>query len=94
MTRGPDGKFDDDALAKILLDATGEPAGSYGAQSTPARLRGVEIMGLQQARAWGVCTMNEFRKYLGLKRMCICSSWSIPSLIIEIRVYFVRGVES
>jgi hypothetical protein len=27
-----------------------------------------EVMGLEQSRAWGVCTMNEFRKFIGLKR--------------------------
>jgi len=26
-------------------------------------------MGIEQARQWGVCTMNEFRKFLGLKRL-------------------------
>lgn len=26
-----------------------------------------EIMGIEQNRKWGVCTMNEFRKFLGLK---------------------------
>lgn len=31
-------------------------------------MRVVEIMGIEQARFWGVCTMNEFRQYLGLRR--------------------------
>ena len=69
LQRGPDGKFNDDDLANILHNATENAANTYGAQSTPAALRVIEIMGLQQARQWGVCTMNEFRQFLGLKRM-------------------------
>ena len=71
LTRGHDGKFSDDDLADILQNATENPANSYGGKGTPACLRVVEIMGIQQARQWGVCTMNEFRKYLGLKRMSL-----------------------
>ncbi|KAG5221766.1 heme peroxidase [Salix suchowensis] len=58
-----DGKFSDDDLANILHSTTADPAGAYGARNTPPVLRLVEIMGMEQARSWGVCTMNEFRKY-------------------------------
>lgn len=68
LKRGPDGKFSDDDLANILHSTTADLAGSYGARNTPPVLRLVEIMGMEQARSWGVCTMNEFRKFLGLKR--------------------------
>jgi linoleate 10R-lipoxygenase len=69
LIRGPDGKYSDDDLANILQNATENSANSYGGKGTPACLRVVEIMGIQQARQWGVCTMNEFRQFLGLKRM-------------------------
>ena len=69
LIRGPDGKYSDDDLANILQNATENPANSYGGKGTPACLRVIEIMGIQQARQWGVCTMNEFRQFLGLKRM-------------------------
>ncbi|KAF5365312.1 hypothetical protein D9758_005455 [Tetrapyrgos nigripes] len=68
LKRGPDGKFSDDDLAKVLQDATESVACSYGAQGTPDALKVIEIMGIQQARQWGCCTMNEFRQWLGLKR--------------------------
>ena len=74
LVRGPDGKFSDDDLANVLQTATENPANSYGGQGTPACLKVIEIMGIEQARKWGVCTMNEFRKYLGLKRMSFLSS--------------------
>ena len=68
LKRGPDGKFSDDDLADILNTATENPAGAFRGRGTPGVLRLVEIMGIEQSRAWGVCTMNEFRKFLGLKR--------------------------
>ncbi|KAJ7058676.1 heme peroxidase [Mycena amicta] len=63
LKRGPDGKFSDDAIAKILLDATEAPAGAYRARGTPECLRVIEIMGILQARQWGTCTMNEFAEF-------------------------------
>ncbi|KAJ7443813.1 heme peroxidase [Mycena latifolia] len=76
LERGPDGKFSDDDLTKILLDATESPAGAFGAQGTPVVLRVIEIMGILQARKWGVCTMNEFRKFLGLKQFNDFEDWN------------------
>ncbi|TFK63858.1 heme peroxidase [Pluteus cervinus] len=76
LKRGPDGKFNDDDIANILHDATENSANTYGAQSTPEVLRVIEIMGLQQARQWGVCTMNEFRQYLGLKQFSTFEEWN------------------
>lgn len=40
-----------------------------------------EIMGLEQSRAWGVCSLNDFRKFLGLKskvprRLLLCRTLS------------------
>ncbi|KAL4262777.1 Heme peroxidase [Pleurotus pulmonarius] len=76
LKRGPDGKFSDDDLANILHSTTADPAGAYGARNTPLVLRLVEIMGMEQARSWGVCTMNEFRKFLGLKQYESFEEWN------------------
>ncbi|KAF9492298.1 heme peroxidase [Pleurotus eryngii] len=76
LKRGPDGKFSDDDLANILHSTTADPAGAYGARNTPPVLRLVEIMGMEEARSWGVCTMNEFRKYLGLKQFASFEEWN------------------
>lgn len=51
-------------------------AGAYRARGTPACLRVVEILGIEQARKWGVCTMNEFRRFLGLKPFATFEEWS------------------
>ncbi|KAJ3993518.1 heme peroxidase [Lentinula boryana] len=76
LQRGPDGRFSDDHLGKILLDATEHPAGAYRARGTPAALKVIEVLGIQQARQWGVCTMNEFRAYLGLKTFDSFEEWN------------------
>ncbi|KAJ3844035.1 heme peroxidase [Lentinula raphanica] len=76
LERGPDGRFSDDDLAKILLDATENPAGAFRARGTPASLKIIEVLGIQQARQWGVCTMNEFRQYLGLKTFKSFEEWN------------------
>ncbi|KAJ7160327.1 heme peroxidase [Mycena filopes] len=76
LQRGADGKFADDDIAKILLDATESPAGAYRARGTPGVLRVIEMMGILQARQWGVCTMNEFRQFLGLKLFQDFEEWN------------------
>ncbi|KAF5370929.1 hypothetical protein D9615_009815 [Tricholomella constricta] len=76
LKRGPDGKFSDDDLAEILLSATENPGCAFRGRGTPAVLRLVEIMGIEQSRAWGVCTMNEFRRFLGLREFKTFEDWN------------------
>ncbi|KAG6817060.1 hypothetical protein H0H87_000238 [Tephrocybe sp. NHM501043] len=76
LKRGPDGKFNDDDLARIVHDATDHPAGAFRGRGTPSVLRVVEILSIEQSRAWGVCTMNEFRKFLGLKQFETFEDWN------------------
>ncbi|CAL1708758.1 unnamed protein product [Somion occarium] len=76
LKRGPDGSFSDDDLARVLQDATENTAGTYRARGTPAVLRLIEIVGMEQARSWGVCSMNEFRKFLGLRQFESFEEWS------------------
>ncbi|KAI0713138.1 heme peroxidase [Cerioporus squamosus] len=83
LQRGPDGRFKDDDLAKILHDATEKVAGAYRARGSPAALRIVEMLGMTQARQWGVCTMNEFRSFLGLKRFESFEEWNSDPEIAE-----------
>ncbi|KAG5337783.1 hypothetical protein C0989_008908 [Termitomyces sp. Mn162] len=53
LMRNPDGTFSDDDLAEILYMATENPAGAFRGRGTPTVLRLVEIMGIEQSRAWG-----------------------------------------
>jgi len=47
-------------------------------------MRVVEIMGIEQARKWGVCTMNEFREFVGLKKYDSFKEWN-PTGDIAVR---------
>lgn len=42
--------------------------GSFGARNVPKCLRSIEILGMKQARAWNCGSLNEFRKFFGLKQ--------------------------
>ncbi|KAI9671612.1 MAG: hypothetical protein M1829_004617 [Trizodia sp. TS-e1964] len=68
IKRGPDGKFKDEDLVKIIKESTEDPAGLFGARMVPKALRVVEILGILQARKWQVASLNEFRDFFGLKR--------------------------
>jgi linoleate 10R-lipoxygenase len=89
LKRGPDGKFADDDLVKILQTGVEEVAGmlgissfgvfapnqrltkstpgAFGARNVPKCLRAISILGMRQARAWNCGSLNEFRKFFGLK---------------------------
>ena len=58
--RDEDGCFDDNVLAKILQDATQWPAGAFKARGTPEVLRVIEMMGIEQSREWGTCSVSWF----------------------------------
>ncbi|KAI2620829.1 heme peroxidase [Xylaria nigripes] len=68
LERQADGKFKDEDLVKILKEAMDDPAGVFGARTIPKALKVVEILGITQARKWGVASLNEFREFFGLKR--------------------------
>ena len=81
--RQADGRFRDEDLANALQNAsvlisvsrevlilecsTAEPAAAFGARGVPAIMRTIEVMGIEHSRIWGVCSLNEFRKFFGLK---------------------------
>ncbi|KAJ7159748.1 heme peroxidase [Mycena filopes] len=74
--RDDDGCFTDADLARILQDATEHPASAVRARGTPRVLRAAETLGMLQARAWGVCTMNELRTFLGLEAFRTFEEWN------------------
>ncbi|KAH0556979.1 hypothetical protein GP486_005233 [Trichoglossum hirsutum] len=67
LERQANGNYRDEDLVKILTESIEDPAGSFGANNSPKVLRAVEILGIQQARHWNTCSLNEFRKFFGLK---------------------------
>ncbi|CAH0040852.1 unnamed protein product [Clonostachys rhizophaga] len=68
LQRQSDGAYSDDELVDILRASIEDTAGSFGANSVPRCLRPVEMLGILQARRWRVCTLNEFRAFIGLTR--------------------------
>ncbi|KAK5651915.1 hypothetical protein OQA88_11574 [Cercophora sp. LCS_1] len=68
LERQPDGRFKDADLVRVLQEAMSDPAGIFGARTIPKALKIVEVLGIMQARKWGVASLNEFRDFFGLKR--------------------------
>ncbi|KAK0106849.1 hypothetical protein ONS95_003571 [Cadophora gregata] len=68
LKRGSDGKFRDEDLVNIMTSAMEDPAGLFGSRMVPKALRVVEILGILQARKWGLASLNEFRHFFGLKK--------------------------
>ncbi|CAF1180581.1 unnamed protein product [Adineta steineri] len=68
LMRGTNGRFEDKALAKALIDGCKNVSGAFGGQNTPAIFRNIEISGILQGRRLGLCTLNEYRSYLKLKK--------------------------
>lgn len=76
LAREEDGRFSDADIARILQDATADMACAFRARGVPAVMRIVEILGIEQARAWGACSLNEFRCFIGLKPYKSFSEWN------------------
>ncbi|KAF7294502.1 Heme peroxidase [Mycena kentingensis (nom. inval.)] len=83
LERQADGSFKDEDLANIIKNATDNPAGAFRARGTPASMRLHEMMGIEQNRKWGVCSLNDFRRYLGLKPYASFKEWNPKSEIYE-----------
>ncbi|KAF9004668.1 heme peroxidase [Cyathus striatus] len=76
LARGPDGNFNDDDLARLLHNSTEWRAGAFQARGIPEVLRVIEVMSIEQSRSWGACSLNEFRKFLGLKPYSSFAEWN------------------
>lgn len=90
LKRDAQGRFNDNDIADILQTATETPAGAYRARGHPAVLRAVEVMSIEQGRKWGICTMNEFRQFLGLKPFATFEDWnkSVPGVAVCTQLSF------
>jgi linoleate 8R-lipoxygenase / 9,12-octadecadienoate 8-hydroperoxide 8R-isomerase len=66
LQRCSDGKYKDDQLAALFVEGVEDCAGAFGANHVPTVLRAVEILGIKQARAWNLASLNEFRRHFKL----------------------------
>ncbi|KIP05732.1 hypothetical protein PHLGIDRAFT_91744, partial [Phlebiopsis gigantea 11061_1 CR5-6] len=76
LKRDAEGRFSDDDLAKIIQDATEWDAGAFKARGVPEAMKFVELLAIEQARKLGVCSLNEFRRFMGLKPYANFSEWN------------------
>ncbi|KAK1777626.1 heme peroxidase-domain-containing protein [Copromyces sp. CBS 386.78] len=60
--------FKDEQMVEHLTKVMDEPISNFGPRNVPRSLKAVEIMGIIQARKWGVGTLNDFREFFGMKR--------------------------
>ncbi|KAK4694208.1 linoleate 10R-lipoxygenase, partial [Lecanoromycetidae sp. Uapishka_2] len=67
LQRDADGRFSDDELVEILASSVEDTAGAFGPNNIPKCLKAITILGMQQSRAWNLGSLNEFRKFFGLK---------------------------
>ncbi|KAG8526808.1 uncharacterized protein KY384_008237 [Bacidia gigantensis] len=67
LKRGPDGKLPDDELVEIFVSSVEDVSGTFGPNNIPKCLKAITILGMQQSRAWNLGSLNEFRKFFGLK---------------------------
>ncbi len=57
LKRDKSNRFKDEDLANILHNATEAPAAAFKARGIPESLRVIEILGIEQSRAWRACSV-------------------------------------
>ncbi|KAF5356621.1 hypothetical protein D9758_008203 [Tetrapyrgos nigripes] len=88
------GAFSSEGIAKILMDATDDVAGAYGARRIPEVMKVIEVSGINQARDWGTCSMNEFRKFFGLKPYKSFEEWNPDKSVAEAAKALYRHIDN
>lgn len=66
LTRGEDGRYKDADLVRILTEETEDCAGAFGGRNTPAILKAIDVLGIEQGRRHGAASLNELRNFFGL----------------------------
>ncbi|KAF2860876.1 linoleate diol synthase [Piedraia hortae CBS 480.64] len=61
------GRYDDNQLAEIITNGIEDCANAFGPLQTPPIMKVIEVLGITQARQWGVASLNEFRQHFNLK---------------------------
>ncbi|KAJ7206545.1 heme peroxidase [Mycena pura] len=94
LQRGPDGRFKDSDLARILQSATSCRAGAFKARGIPEVLRVIEVLGIEQARRWGACSMNDYRRFTGLKPFASFEEWNPDKKIHTAAAALYKDIEN
>ncbi|KAI0265719.1 heme peroxidase [Gloeopeniophorella convolvens] len=83
IKRGAEDRFADADIARILQNATAASASAFKARGTPEVLRVIELLSIEQSRAWGTCSLNEFRSFMGLKPYKDFKDWNPDPVIAK-----------
>ncbi|KAF2016877.1 heme peroxidase [Aaosphaeria arxii CBS 175.79] len=67
LKRNEDGTLPDQELVDIMVASIEDCANSFGPNRVPEVMRAIEVLGIEQSRAWNLGSLNEFRKYFGLE---------------------------
>ncbi|KAF7369152.1 hypothetical protein MVEN_00242400 [Mycena venus] len=94
LQRCADGQFKDSDLAHILLNATSWRAGAYKARGIPEVLRVIEVLQIEQARRWQTCSMNDFRRFIGLKLYTCFQEWNPDSTVHAVAADLYGNIEN
>ncbi|KAF8064897.1 hypothetical protein FPV67DRAFT_1500614 [Lyophyllum atratum] len=94
LQRGSDARFNDVDLARVLQDATEQGAGTARARSIHPCFRSREIMTIERARMWKVGTLNEFRKFLGLKPLKDFEEWNSDKVVAKAAEDLYKDINS
>ncbi|KAJ6567751.1 heme peroxidase [Mycena vulgaris] len=94
LKRGENGRFKDSDLATILQNSTSWRAGAYKARGIPEVLRVIEVLGIEQARRWGACSMNDFRRFLGLKAYDSFEEWNPDKKVSDAAAKLYKDIEN
>lgn len=89
------GRFKDEDLVRLLKDATDNVAGAFGAKSSPACMRIIDVIGIASARNdWNTCSLNEFRRFLNLKPFTKFEGEPQHFASLELSLTFSRSLHS
>ncbi|KAF7872129.1 hypothetical protein EAF04_003054 [Stromatinia cepivora] len=66
LNRLSDGSYDHESLVSIFQSSVEDLSGAFGATNIPPIMRSIEILSILQSRSWNMCTLNEFRSFVGL----------------------------
>ncbi|KAH6916274.1 heme peroxidase [Coprinopsis sp. MPI-PUGE-AT-0042] len=94
LKRGTDGRFSDGDLARLIQNSIECHAGAFKACGIPVAMRAIEVMGIKQSRTWGTCSLNEFRKFMGLKPYNSFKEWNPDPKIHNAAQALYRDIEN
>lgn len=94
IRRGSDARFSDEDLAHVLHAATEQVAGAVRGRGMPPSFRPREVALIEQARVWKVGTLNEFRKFLGLKPLKSFTEWNSDTAIAKAAERLYGNIDS